>query len=76
MFWGLAIGGMSIGAIASSYLARGTSQTPGVCVVGATGAAAHCFFCCFLCLCEAVRGFPCFLEFLAPSFSDLFPWTS
>ena len=42
VFWGLAIGRMSIGAIASSYLARGTSQTPGLfCVVGAAGAAAH-----------------------------------
>ena len=61
VFWGLAIGGMSIGAIASSYLARGTSQTPGcLYVVGATGAAAHCFFCCFLCFEWAVWGFPCF----------------
>ena len=41
VFWGLAIGGMSIGAIASSYLAWGTSQTPGCFVVGATGDAAH-----------------------------------
>ena len=56
----LAIGGMSIGAIAFSYLARGTSQTPGclLFVVGASGAAGHCFLCWFPLLCVAVRGIP------------------
>ena len=36
------------------------------------GAAAHCFLC-FVC---AVGGFLIFLEFSAPVFLDLFPWTS
>ena len=66
VFWGLAIGGMSIGAIASSYLARGTSQAPGCCVVGAAGAAAHCSLCCFLCIEWAVWGFPYFPSVFCP----------
>ena len=76
MGWGLAIGGMAIGAVASSYLARGTSQTPGclLFIVGAVGAAAHCFLCLFPLFYMAVQGFPYFTRVL-PLLSVLsFPW--
>ena len=75
---GLAIGGMSIGAIASSSLAQGISQTPGCgcfCVIGAIGAAAHwCFpFFCGL----AVQGFLCSPCVLCPYLSVYsFLWAS
>ena len=58
--WGLAIGGMSIGAVASSYLARGTSQTPGCLCCWCHGSRRSLFLLLFLLFCEAVRGFPCF----------------
>ena len=72
----LAIGRMSIGAIASSYLARGHPGLLVVCVVGATGAAAHVSFIVSF-VCEAVQRVSLFsLRFLPPSFSDLFSWAS
>ena len=60
VFWGLAIGGMSIGAIASSYLARGTSQTPGCFVLLVPREPPLMFPLLFRLFCERVRGFPCF----------------
>ena len=54
---------MSIGAIASSYLAQGHPRLLVVCVVGATGAAARCFFCYFFCFVRQFGGFLVFLAF-------------
>ena len=65
MFVGLAIGGISIRAVASSYLAQGTSQTSGclLFVVGTARAAPHCFLCSLLCFVWQFGGFLNFLAF-------------
>ena len=64
--WGLAIGGMSIGAIASSYLARGTSQTPGCFVLLVPREPPLMFPLLFPLFFEAVRGFACFPGVFCP----------
>ena len=60
VFWGLAIGGMFIGAIASCYLARGLSQTPG-CLLSVPWSRSLLFFLAFVGL--VVEGFLIFLAF-------------
>ena len=74
VFWGLAIGGMSIGAIASSYLARGTSRTPGYFVLLVPREPPLMFPLLFPLLVRRFGGFFAFLAFSAPFFSVLFPW--